>query len=55
MHSPQTTLRYTKDLEGLIPLELFDELPSAEAQIITTGGTGEHGGTQGKTLFRTEM
>jgi len=27
--------------QGLIPVELFDELLAVEAKIITTGGTGE--------------
>jgi hypothetical protein len=44
----------------LIRVELFDEL-LAEAKIITTGGTGEHGETQGNAetcvmlLFGAEM
>ena len=34
--------------QGLIPVELFDEL-LAESESITTEGTGEHGGNTGET------
>jgi hypothetical protein len=47
---PLRTFRYsTENLEGLIPVELFDEL-LADAKSITTEGTGGTRGSTGETV-----